>query len=114
MNPPPVQYVTTSDGYSIAYAVSGTGSPLVVAPAIWNHVQNSWLPESPFGRTPTLHTWAKRFQVIAYDSRGQGMSQRGLAALVSKAWLIGWRRRRLNAKLTSRSLTSSGKSAHQA
>jgi DNA-binding CsgD family transcriptional regulator/pimeloyl-ACP methyl ester carboxylesterase len=81
MDAPPVQYVTTSDGYNIAYAVSGTGPALVFASAVWNHAQNNWLSESPFsGRAPTLHTWAKRFRVITYDSRGQGLSQRGLAA----------------------------------
>ena len=74
---PPVQYTKTSDGYSIAYMTSGEGPALVVMPHVFQHGQRLW-GGGPYGRT--LRYLAKRFRVIHYDSRGQGMSQRGLAA----------------------------------
>ena len=39
MDAPPVQYVTTADGYSIAYSVCGEGQPFVVAPPTFHHLQ---------------------------------------------------------------------------
>ncbi|HLF80103.1 MAG TPA: alpha/beta fold hydrolase [Dehalococcoidia bacterium] len=75
MEAPPVQYTTTSDGYSIAYMASGTGPVLVFLPQLYQHSQLLWA--SPrYGST--LRYWAKRFRVVQYDSRGQGMSQRRL------------------------------------
>ena len=75
MDAPPVQYVTTSDGYSIAYAVSGRGTPLLFFPGAFQHVQLSW-------EYPTLQAWqealAARFQLVQLDPRGTGMSSRDL------------------------------------
>ncbi len=76
MDPPPVQYVKTSDGYDIAYALSGRGGPqLLLGPAVFNHVQQVWsLPNN--GRF--LEELANRFRTLQFDHRGQGMSTRGL------------------------------------
>jgi DNA-binding CsgD family transcriptional regulator len=75
MDAPPVHYVTTSDGYSIAYAVSGKGRPFVILPGSFEHVQLAW-------QYPQLQPWleglAARFQLIQLDERGCGMSTRGL------------------------------------
>jgi DNA-binding CsgD family transcriptional regulator/pimeloyl-ACP methyl ester carboxylesterase len=75
MNAPPVHYATTSDGYSIAYAVSGQGQPFVLMPGAFEHVQLAW-------QYPRLQPWleglAARFQLIQFDERGAGMSTRGL------------------------------------
>ena len=75
MEPPPVHYVTTSDGYSIAYAVSGKGRPFVLLPGAFEHVQLAW-------QYPKLYPWLEglsaRFQLIQLDERGAGMSTRGL------------------------------------
>jgi DNA-binding CsgD family transcriptional regulator/pimeloyl-ACP methyl ester carboxylesterase len=76
MNAPPVQYVKTSDGYDIAYAVSGSGQPLVlVGNAGFEHVQLAW-------QMPELQDWLKalseRFTLVQIDPRGAGMSTRGL------------------------------------
>ncbi len=76
MDARPVQYVKTSDGYNIAYCVSGEGRPFVLMPSAFSHLQLNWKPGSVQG------TWldhlTHNFTVIEYDSRGQGMSQRGL------------------------------------
>ena len=77
MDAPPVQYVTTSDGYTIAYAERGSGLPFVFMPGPASHVQ--LFPSEHF-----IQRWlvalSARFRVIQYDGRGQGMSQRGLSA----------------------------------
>src|SRR3954451_12586082 len=76
MQAPPVQYVRTSDGLSIAYAVSGQGSPLVFLPGAYDHLQLAW-------QYPSLHLWleglVERFQLIQHDPRGFGMSSRALS-----------------------------------
>jgi DNA-binding CsgD family transcriptional regulator/pimeloyl-ACP methyl ester carboxylesterase len=75
MSPPPVRYVTTRDGYDIAYGVSGDGTPFVVGLTTLNHVQLAW-------QYPGLGAWleaiASRFQLIQLDPRGTGLSKRGL------------------------------------
>jgi pimeloyl-ACP methyl ester carboxylesterase/DNA-binding CsgD family transcriptional regulator len=76
MDAPPVQYVTTSDGYSIAYAVSGQGRPIIWMPHLFSHIQVYWR-ENSFIRQ-WLEMLAARFQLIQYDGRGQGMFSRGL------------------------------------
>ena len=80
MGPPPVQYVTTSDGYDIAYSVSGEGKPFLFMPPRLSHVQLNW-------SFPQIVGWfqglSSRFQLVRYDSRGQGMSTRGLSSQFS-------------------------------
>jgi DNA-binding CsgD family transcriptional regulator/pimeloyl-ACP methyl ester carboxylesterase len=77
MDVPPVQYVTTSDGYSIAYAESGAGLPYVLMPLPISHIQLYWRSETFM--LGWLGGLAGRFRLIQYDGRGQGMSSRGLA-----------------------------------
>src|SRR3990172_9028894 len=87
MEPPPVQYVTTSDGFNIAYAVSGSGRPFVFAPMIFSHIEVYWKQET-FMR-PWLEGLSSRFQLVQYDGRGQGTSTRGLPKTFSPA---DWKR----------------------
>jgi pimeloyl-ACP methyl ester carboxylesterase/DNA-binding CsgD family transcriptional regulator len=75
MDAPPVQYVTTSDGFNLAYAVTGEGPPFVFLPFRGNHVQLNWGNRR---RREWLEALSERFHVLLYDSRGQGMSSRGL------------------------------------
>jgi pimeloyl-ACP methyl ester carboxylesterase/DNA-binding CsgD family transcriptional regulator len=79
MDAPPVQYVTTSDGCSIAYGVSGEGDPLLFLPISYSHLQLNW-QHALFvpSRRPILEALACRFRVIQFDSRGQGMSSRNV------------------------------------
>jgi pimeloyl-ACP methyl ester carboxylesterase/DNA-binding CsgD family transcriptional regulator len=75
MNAPVARYTKTTDGYSIAYMVSGKGPPIVFLPEIFQHSQLAWT-ERPIASA--LRYLSRRFEVVQYDSRGQGMSQRGL------------------------------------
>ena len=73
MDAPPVQYVKTSDGFNIAFSVSGEGRPVVLVPPLFNHLQLRW--RGPVGLARGL---AARFQLVRFDGRGTGMSTRGL------------------------------------
>lgn len=82
MNAPSVQYVTTSDGYDIAYTVTGEGQPLVCVPSSFSHIQRFW-SDSDRPMADWLHRIAERFHLVCYDSRGQGMSTRGIGGDLS-------------------------------
>jgi DNA-binding CsgD family transcriptional regulator/pimeloyl-ACP methyl ester carboxylesterase len=73
MEAPAVQYARTLDGFDIAYAVGGDGPEVVVLPFHHNHVERRWL------RSRWVPGLALHNHVLHYDSRGQGLSTRGLA-----------------------------------
>jgi pimeloyl-ACP methyl ester carboxylesterase len=75
MDAPPVQYVTTSDGYNIAYAVSGEGPLLIHLPPLWSHFSRLWSHDLSASYFEAI---AARFRLVLYDGRGQGLSTRGL------------------------------------
>jgi len=75
MDPPPVQYVKTFDGYDIAYSESGQGPPLLLLPQGLFDIRFAW---RAFG--PWLPELASRFRLVQFDSRGRGLSSRGLSA----------------------------------
>ena len=69
---PRIQYVTTSDGISIAYAVTGEGRPLLRVPTLpVSHLQLMWHAE--FARDANSISQGRTF--VAYDARGFGLSQ---------------------------------------
>jgi len=71
---PQIQYVTTSDGVSIAYWVMGHGPVLVLMRSgMISHVQAEW--ENAEDRA-WLERLIRSFTVIRYDGRGSGMSDR--------------------------------------
>jgi pimeloyl-ACP methyl ester carboxylesterase/DNA-binding CsgD family transcriptional regulator len=73
---PAVQYVTTPDGADIAYTVCGDGEPFVFLPMFLNHVQDVWRGYYSF--SSLLVALKERFQLVNFDSRGLGLSTRGL------------------------------------
>jgi class 3 adenylate cyclase/pimeloyl-ACP methyl ester carboxylesterase len=77
MREPRVQYVTTADGVSIAYAVTGSGYPVVYLPGPpFNHIQQEWLFDNY-----RLYSEAIGYgrQLVLFDSRGSGLSDRRIA-----------------------------------
>jgi DNA-binding NarL/FixJ family response regulator len=76
MDAPALQYVTTPDGYGIAYTVCGEGPPLLFMPHPLSHTHLYWRSRNVFSLL--YGHLAGRFRLICYDSRGQGSSQRGL------------------------------------
>jgi len=82
MDAPQVQYVKTSDGYDIAYAVCGEGIPVIRVPQLWSHFSLQWssgILDSEFRQ------WSERFKMVLFDNRGQGLSTRGLDESTSLA-----------------------------
>jgi class 3 adenylate cyclase len=69
-----VQYATTDDGVGIAYWTMGEGPPLVIPPIVTTtHLEMEWQIPS---RRAVYEGLARRTQLIHYDCRGMGMSQR--------------------------------------
>jgi DNA-binding CsgD family transcriptional regulator/pimeloyl-ACP methyl ester carboxylesterase len=75
MDPPPVQFARTRDGFDIAYSVSGEGIPVVYMPQAFTSVQAMWRSLSYREQFETL---AGCCRLIQYDCRGEGNSTRGL------------------------------------
>jgi len=72
---PRIQYAKTGDGVSIAFMVAGEGVPLVHPFFYLSHLQLNWTNDYSGQWMKAL---ADRYQLIAYDARGNGLSQRGI------------------------------------
>jgi len=66
-----VHFCTASDGVRIAYALAGSGPPLVKTANWLNHLEYDW--ESPVW-SHLLHALAGEHRLIRYDERGNGLS----------------------------------------
>lgn len=73
METPPIQYVKTSDGVSIAYAVFGEGPPIVYAAGLTTNLHAVALPAV---RATIGALVESGWSVIRYDPRGMGSSDR--------------------------------------
>jgi DNA-binding winged helix-turn-helix (wHTH) protein/pimeloyl-ACP methyl ester carboxylesterase len=73
-----IQFCTTSDNVTIAYSKVGSGLPLVKAGNWLNHLEYDW--ESPVW-SHLLHWLAARWQLIRYDTRGNGLSDWDVAEI---------------------------------
>jgi pimeloyl-ACP methyl ester carboxylesterase/DNA-binding CsgD family transcriptional regulator len=72
---PAVQYAKCWDGTNIAYLIAGEGRPVVFLPFHHNQIERRWLSG---GGTGWLRPLAEGNRLVAYDSRGQGLSDRDL------------------------------------
>jgi pimeloyl-ACP methyl ester carboxylesterase/DNA-binding CsgD family transcriptional regulator len=70
-----IRFCRAPDGVRIAYAVHGTGPPMVVDSCWLSHLQYDW--QSPVWRH-YLEEWGSRHTVIRFDERGHGLSDRGV------------------------------------
>ena len=68
-----IWFCMTDDGYRIAYATIGLGSPLVITPGAWSHLELNW-------QRPEIRSYyqalAKYHTVVRYDKLGTGLSDR--------------------------------------
>jgi pimeloyl-ACP methyl ester carboxylesterase len=79
-----IEYCRTSDGVRLAYAVAGSGPPLVKAGNWLHHLEYDW--ESPVWRH-VLRGLARDRTLIRYDARGNGMSTWDVGELSLDAWV---------------------------
>lgn len=70
-----IRFCRSSDGVQIAYAIHGSGPPLVVDSCWLSHLQYDWV--SPVWRH-YLVEWGRSHSVIRFDERGHGLSDRGV------------------------------------
>jgi len=73
MDSPTIEYATTSDGYKIAYAVSGNGHPVLLINATFGLGSHG-----PLESQHMVEALSARYRLIRCDPRGQGLSARGL------------------------------------
>jgi pimeloyl-ACP methyl ester carboxylesterase len=79
-----IRFCTTSDGVRIAYAIAGSGPPLLM-PATWlSHLDHQW--KSLVWR-PWLDAFTQSNTLIRYDSRGCGLSDRDCQSLSFEGWI---------------------------
>ena len=77
-----VQYATTSDGVRIAFVTAGSGRPLFWVPHfLASHVELEW----EFPQRFIFALLSKRCQVIRFDGRGLGLSDRTVADISLEA-----------------------------
>jgi class 3 adenylate cyclase len=74
---PRIQYATTSDGVNIAYAALGEGPAVVFAPAVFGDLHLYASGSRGHKRTDAMIE--RGWQVILYDGRGCGNSERSAA-----------------------------------
>src|SRR3989304_2547931 len=90
MTEPRIQYAKTSDGGSIGFWTLGEGMPLVIMPNM--PVSDAQLEWSTRGRTQEYRHWYERLvekrQVVRYDNRGSGLSDRDVADLSLDALVL--------------------------
>jgi DNA-binding winged helix-turn-helix (wHTH) protein/alpha-beta hydrolase superfamily lysophospholipase len=79
-----IRYCTTSDGIRLAFATIGSGPPLVKASNWLTHLDFEW--GSPIWRH-WLASLSAHHQVIRYDERGNGMSQRDVPDVNFDTWV---------------------------
>ncbi|KRE57014.1 alpha/beta fold hydrolase [Phycicoccus sp. Soil748] len=70
-----IRFCRAPDGVRIAYAVHGSGPPLVADSCWLSHLQYDW--QSPVWRH-YLDEWGREHTVIRFDERGHGLSDRGV------------------------------------
>jgi DNA-binding CsgD family transcriptional regulator/pimeloyl-ACP methyl ester carboxylesterase len=72
---PRIRYATASDGVSVAYYAMGEGHPLVVTSGVlWSHLRFQIFRE--YHRSRSGQGLGRGQQVVRYDARGTGLSDR--------------------------------------
>jgi class 3 adenylate cyclase/pimeloyl-ACP methyl ester carboxylesterase len=79
-----IKYCRTPGGVRLAYAIAGSGPPLVKSANWLNHLEYDW--ESPIWRH-VVRGLALDHTLIRYDARGNGMSDWDVEKLSVNAWV---------------------------
>jgi pimeloyl-ACP methyl ester carboxylesterase/DNA-binding CsgD family transcriptional regulator len=79
-----IHFTTSFDGTRIAYAIAGSGPPLVKTATFMCHLEYDW--ESPVWRH-WLEEFTREHTLIRYDERGNGLSDWNVEDLSFEAWV---------------------------
>jgi len=79
-----IRYCRTNDGVNIAYAMVGSGAPLVKAANWLNHLEYEW--DSPLWRH-WIEALTRHNTFIRYDERGNGLSSWEVEDMSFPAWV---------------------------
>jgi pimeloyl-ACP methyl ester carboxylesterase len=79
-----VEYCRAPDGVRLAYAIAGSGPPLVKTANWMNHVEYDWEPSIISHFYIAL---ARDFTLVRYDARGNGLSDWDVENLSLDAWV---------------------------
>lgn len=79
-----IQFCTSPDGTRIAYAVAGSGPPLIRSANWMSHLEFEW--ENPFQRH-WLAELSRDHRLIRFDARGNGLSDRNPADMSLDAFV---------------------------
>lgn len=71
-----IKFCRTKDGVNLATTCMGRGLPLVRTATWFNHLEYDW--QSPL-RAAFLRVLVERFQLVRYDGRGSGLSDRNVS-----------------------------------
>jgi pimeloyl-ACP methyl ester carboxylesterase/DNA-binding CsgD family transcriptional regulator len=77
-----IRFCTSSDGVRLAYAVSGSGPPLLRAPHWITHLEHD---AAVWGHL--LGALGRRFTLVRFDQRGCGLSDRSVTDISFEAWV---------------------------
>jgi len=84
MEAPPVQYTTTSDGVSIAWAEAGNGPALLsFGSTPWTHVQEQVAVWGAW-----FEAFTRSFRLVTFNARGTGMSERDVAGVSAETLVL--------------------------
>lgn len=79
-----IRYCTSADGVRIAFAVHGTGYPMIRASTYMTHLERDW-------NSPVWHHWltdlGRHFTLVRHDHRGCGLSDRDVDEFSMEAWV---------------------------
>ena len=79
-----IRFCTAPDGLRLAYAISGSGPPIVKAANWLTHLEYDW--ESPVWRH-WLEELGRAHTLVRYDERGCGLSDWSVDELTLEAWV---------------------------
>ena len=79
-----IRFCTAADGVRLAYAVHGSGPPIVRAATWLTHLEFDW-------QSPVWHHWLQELgdgqKLVRYDERGCGLSDREVGDLSVDTWV---------------------------
>jgi pimeloyl-ACP methyl ester carboxylesterase/DNA-binding winged helix-turn-helix (wHTH) protein len=79
-----IKYCRTPEGVRLAFAIAGSGPPLVKTANWLNHLEYDW--ETPVWQH-VVHGLARKYTLIRYDARGNGMSDWDVETVSLEAWV---------------------------